>query len=173
EKGDVVFDVGAFIGGFTLAILDKAKRIIAVEPDPFNYLLLSYNTKEAGNVTIIKKAAYDFNSSLLLYQVDDPTSSSLLKPTTKIKKQITIEASRIDALMLELGVEKIDFLRIDAEGAEPEVLEGTPLCRVKKVAVDCSPERFGKTTVFEVLKILLSAGFKCQVRDYMVYAYNY
>lgn len=75
--------------------------------------------------------------------------------------------------MLELGVEKIDFLKIDAEGAEPEVLEGTPLCRVKKVAVDCSPERFGKTTVFEVLKILLSAGFKCQVRGYMVYAYNY
>lgn len=171
EEGDVVFDVGAFIGGFTLAIVYKARRIIAIEPDPLNYLLLKWNTKEARNITLVKKAASNCNAEVLLYQTDDPTSSSLIKPT-KIKKYTVVKASRLDTLMSELGVERIDFLKIDAEGAEPEVLEGADLTRVKKVAVDCSPERLGKPTVSEVLKILSSAGFRCQIKGYMIYAYK-
>jgi hypothetical protein len=80
EEGDVVFDVGAFIGGFTLAIMDRAKRIIAIEPDPVNYQLLCQNLKEARNVTLVQKAAWNSDSVLFLYLTYDPTSSSLLKP---------------------------------------------------------------------------------------------
>jgi FkbM family methyltransferase len=171
EDGDIVFDVGAFIGGFTLAVMDRAKRVIAIEPDPVNNQLLSQNLKEARNVTIVQKAAWNNDSVLSLYLTYDPTSSSLLKPATWFKK-VLVEAIRLDTLMYKLGIDRIDFLKIDAEGAEPEVLEGVDLSKVKKVAVDCSPERFGKPTVSEVVRILRSAGFECKVIGYMVYAHN-
>lgn len=40
EKGDIVFDVGAYAGSFTLAVSERAKSVIAIEPDPRNYARL-------------------------------------------------------------------------------------------------------------------------------------
>jgi ABC-type phosphate transport system ATPase subunit len=85
---------------------------------------------------------------------------------------VPVEAIRLDILMHKLGIDRIDFLKIDAEGAEPEVLDGVDLSKVKKVAVDCAPERFGKSTVSKVVQILRTAGYECKVIGYMVYAYN-
>lgn len=85
-----------------------------------------------------------------------------------------VKAVRLDNLIHNLGLNRIDFLKIDAEGAEPEVLEGAKdfLNNIRKIAVDCTPERFGKTTSSKVNDILSSQGFQTRVRNDKVYGWR-
>jgi hypothetical protein len=106
-----------------------------------------------------------------LHLSSDPTSSSLLKTQDQdlnIYKEI--EAIRLDELASLLGIGEIDFLKMDVEGAEIEVLEGADLRKIKRVAIDCTPERFGRSPINQVKRILEEAGFDIRVVGYMIYA---
>lgn len=175
DKGDIVFDVGAFIGGFTLAVVDKASKVFAIEPDPQNCAYLRANVKKLRNVHIIQKALWKHEGTMDLKLGEDPTDSSLLNVDGKSRNiSVDIQSTRLDSLVRKLGIGKIDFLKMDAEGVEPEVLEGAEgiLGKIRKVAVDCSAERFGRTTTLEVRGILASAGFDVRARKDIVYAWR-
>ncbi len=76
DNGDIVFDVGGCIGGFTLAVAEKARRIFAIEPDPNNFLCLHKNTEGLKNVTIIQKALYNRTTKVKLNICVKPLSFS-------------------------------------------------------------------------------------------------
>jgi hypothetical protein len=106
-----------------------------------------------------------------LHLSKDPTSSSLLKTQDQnLNEYREIEAIRLDELASQLGIEEIDFLKMDAEGAEVEVLEGADLRKIKGIAIDCSPERFGRSPINQVKRILEKAGFDIRIVGEMVYA---
>ena len=175
KKNDVVVDVGAFIGEFVLQIANKASRIIAIEPDPYNYCLLCRNTEHLKNVITIQNPLWNDNVKVIFKMGLISSDSSILDvDSKKIIKSIYIQAKRLDTLLSDLDIKKVDFLKIDAEGAEPEVLEGVEgyLKNIKKVAVDCSAERYGKTTLNSVQNVLKSAGFNVIKRGYMVYGWK-
>ena len=173
HKGDTVVDVGAFVGGFSIAAASKAKKVVAIEPDPQNFRILEMNVKlhKLRNVLLINKALWNKTCRMKLHLSRDPTSSSLLKTRDQnLDKYEEIEAIRLDELASRLGIERIDFLKMDAEGAEIEVLKGTDLGKTKGVAIDCSPERFGRSPIHGVKRILERAGFDIRVVGDMIYA---
>jgi hypothetical protein len=65
----------------------------------------------------------------------------------------------IDSLIKNIDVD-ISFLKIDAEGAEPEVLSGIGEVSVDKVGVDCSAERDGCSPEEKIEKILLENEYE-------------
>jgi len=176
EKGDVVCDVGAYIGEFSLAIADKADKILAIEPDPISSICLCRNVARFSNIQVCQKLLWKSNTNLQFKIAYSTADSSILNVDSGVYKQkIIMEAQRLDHLLSNLNIDRIDFLKIDAEGAEPEVLLGAAkvLGQIPKIAVDCTRERFGQPTTSEVQAILDSFGFQTCIPDqYMVYAWQ-
>lgn len=103
KKGDVIVDCGAYVGDFALyaakAVGEKGK-ILAFEPDPKNYKKLLENMKlnSLSNLTVIEKGVWSSRTSsrgMALTSLDD-----------------------------ELKSEKINFIKMDVEGAEIEAVKG-------------------------------------------------
>ena len=165
EAGDIVFDVGAYVGRFSVAVADVAEKVFAFEPAPSNCGCLRKNTEHLRNVMVIEKALWTKNGIMDLYVGTRPSDSLDLDDRTKYRKyrprKIRVESVRLDTFASKLGIREIDFLKIDAEGAEPEVLEGARdiLPNIRKIAVDCGAERFGETTTSQVKELLSSLGF--------------
>lgn len=119
-------DVGANLGKYSVIAGKQHKRnkIISIEPVRSNLRLLQKNIKlnKLDNVVIIPKACYKENKELLLYLDQIGTSHhSIYKKT---KKKTRVPAERLDSIIKRLKIKKVDQIKIDVEGAEPDVLEG-------------------------------------------------
>lgn len=129
RPGDVVLDCGANIGVFTrVALAAGAKLVVAIEPSPENLECLRRNMKsetDAGKVIIYPKGVWDKDEELVMKV--DPTNSAA--NTFVIQRQGLVDSIRlplttIDKLVEELKLERVDFIKMDIEGAEPRALRG-------------------------------------------------
>lgn len=117
----VVYDVGANIGYHTTAFASKARRVYAFEPHPGNYALLEKNTEDFDNVFLGQYAVSNRRTTCYISDYDPDQISnfgavSIVKDTTGIP----VTAVDLDTAGLELP----DFIKIDAEGHELQVLQG-------------------------------------------------
>lgn len=171
--GDIVIDIGANIGEFSRSVVDRASRLIAIDPDPYVYEALSRNLNGFSNVAVMQRAMSEADSEVEFYLSTKNADSSLLQPT-QFSETVTVQAVRLDKLIEEQGIERVDFLKIEAEGWEPEILAGATrtLGITRKIAVDAGPERQGQNTSHEVITTLKEAGFEVSRRGDMVFAFR-
>ena len=144
----IIFDVGAHIGIISKKFLKLFKdmsitdyEIHCFEPNPniFNELKKIENSKVfVNNIAIGKDVGKNFfycyaNPQLdSFYQRDDAQPV----PSTILKEKIEVNVTTIDEYCKNKNINKISFLKIDTEGAEPECLEGTQNL-IKQNKVDC------------------------------------
>lgn len=124
KEGEVVLDIGAYVGMFTVKaakLVGKTGKVIAIEPSPENYELLARNCEGLDNVTLVKKAVMSWTGTGRLYYSKSAAANSLI---TRWKRHIGVETITLDSLIEELGLGKVDIIKVDAEGAELEVLTG-------------------------------------------------
>jgi len=142
HKNDIVIDCGANFGDLMLKLESyiQPSNYIAIEPNPsdFEILKLNINTQSI----LINKALGKFNEKLPFYISSEDGDSSLVEPA-EFKEVINVEVVRLDKLIEELNIKKIKLLKIEAEGYEPEVLEGlgSALKKCEYIAVDGGYER--------------------------------
>lgn len=127
----VLFDVGASTGVFTLAaaLEDRNRRVFAFEPGPGMSEGLERNIALNGltNVTAVAAAACDRDGTVDLYV---PPGGSLSFGASTLPSfrpggaPQSVRALRLDTFARERGIERVDLLKLDAEGAEPAVLAG-------------------------------------------------
>lgn len=160
DKNDKVVDVGAFVGAFSkFAAGISNNDVIAIEPTPKSYLCLKMNTEVKTINAAISKDECSFNIS------DDPTDNSLMNPDNgKIKSAIEVKTMELQE------IEDIDFLKIDAEGYEPEVLETLGETKPKKISVDVTKERDGESSYKEVREILEKMDYCVFKKDGVAFA---
>ncbi len=173
EQGDIVVEIGANVGEFTLMASEKAKKIFSFDPDPDCFYCLNENTRNLPNVEVIKAGASNETCTRAFYLSSEDADSSLIVPKT-FSGKIEIDTIRLDTWMQTRGITKIDFLKLEAEGAEIEVLEGLggKIDSVSKISVDGGPERFGKPTFNEVNLFLKEKGFTTLIRGDHVFAWR-
>ncbi len=173
EPGETVVEVGANVGEFTLMAAQQAAKVFSFEPDPKCFDCLRENTQNLTNVEVVNQAASKANTSETFYLSSEDADSSLIQPKIYSEK-IVIRTLRLDSWMEFKGLSTVDFLKIEAEGAEMEVLEGLgdAISQVQKVSVDGGPERYGEPTSHEVDLFLQSKGFNTSVVEYHVYAWR-
>lgn len=141
KKGMVVFDVGANIGKYTklfsLLVGEKGK-VYAFEPsqNSFNIISSALNKSRCSNVNLFLKAVYSKNTKVILNEFPDLYCSwnSLGKPRmvdpknekefVPIIKSVEVEAITLDSFCNENHISRIDYLKLDVEGAEVFALEG-------------------------------------------------
>ena len=154
EKGDVALDVGACIGDTTLPMAIKVGaegKIIAVEPNPVNVKYLKLNLASFKNVEIIKKGIWKERGTIEFNLHKAPTGHSIGQASYKgYVAQMQIPVDTLDYLF---SGQKIDFAKIDVQGAEIEVLGAADnfLKSTPKVIVGTHSDSL-HNAVLEVLK---------------------
>ena len=131
---DTVIDIGAYVGMFTVKASDmvgKQGMVYAIEPEPRNLTYLDKNTRDLPNVKIVRAIAGSYNGVGRLYISNaSPCHTIAYHHKNSIEiKQITLDSLRVQP----------DFVKIDAEGAELEILKGSEriLKRGTKLAIAC------------------------------------
>lgn len=129
QAGDVVLDIGANIGLYTVIAagrVGEAGAVFSFEPEDENYALLTKNIKANNftNTQAVNCAVSNENGTATLSLAEDNKGNhSLLSPTISgATQQVTIV--RIDDWLRENKVEKVNVIKMDIQGAEPHALEG-------------------------------------------------
>lgn len=136
-KKGVFIDIGANIGKYTVMMsnnLGGNGEVIAIEPHPENFRTLERNIdlNRCKNVVALNLACWNKKTELKLFSHEDqPLLASAVKPS---ENYIKTQADTLDNIIKDLGVKKIDLIKIDVEGAEQQVLEGMKNILKKKKA---------------------------------------
>lgn len=165
----VVFDVGANIGEFAIAVASKFPNslIYAFEPDPVAYECLKFNVSAMHlfqNIKTVDKALSNQTGIGSFYVSTANADSSLIAPSN-YSSIIKLNCIRGDQFMQQENLENISLLKMDAEGFEPEILEGfgNQLNQIDFFAIDVGPERAGVDTELEVSQILKKQGAQLEL----------
>ena len=177
KKGDIVIDVGAYVGMFSIkaaGLVDDSGLVLAIEPAPDNLELLSrnLNTFKISNIRVIDKAALDKKEKVKLYL---SRSSACHTVAYSHKNYIEVEGDTLDNITSELGIYQVNFIKIDVEGRELEVLKGAKRLlessniRLAIASYHDLPD--GKKEFLEIASYLKSKGFHVEVyKESYVYA---
>ena len=164
DLGDIndalILDVGAHIGEFALAASPYAKHIICFEPDPSAREALLTNVQDIENIEVLSFALSNRSGLSTFYAAPDFADSSLFKPFGVSSIEMELETKKLDDLNLYFDGYSRLVLKMDAEGFEPEVVEGgiKVFSKLDQVAIDVSPERGNNDTYEDVSKALVNTG---------------
>jgi len=129
KAGDTVLDCGANVGVFTrVALAAGAKQVVAIEPAPDNVACLRRNFASeiaAGRVVVYPKGVWDKDDVLVLH-VDPQNSArdSFVMSWKEATGTVKVPLTTIDELVSELKLRRVDFIKMDIEGAEKRALTG-------------------------------------------------
>lgn len=128
QPGDIVLDIGAHIGYYTLIaaqLVGSGGRVFAFEPEPKNFSLLEKNIKinNYSNIVAVQKAVSDKSATLKLYLAENNSGDHrIYDPNDGRSKFINIEVVKLDDFFKDYN--RINVVKIDVQGAEGGVLKG-------------------------------------------------
>ena len=171
EDNDLVFDCGSFVGGFTIAALEKNATVHLFEPSSVNTQCIENNLAGHINYKINNAGLFNKTTNIEFNISPNPVENSILQPDdNQISHTVNIKVWRIDDYCKENKINKIDFLKIEAEGVEEEIIYGIGDITINKIAIDCSPERNGESPLKQIKAFLQSKGFTVRRRGWNLYA---
>ena len=161
KKGDVVLDIGANIGYYTLIFA----KLVGEEGKVFALLKKNVEINGYKNVILVQKAISNKTGKLKLYLCDDNKGDHRIYDSHDGRKSIEIEAIGLDDYFRDYDG-KIAFIKMDIEGAEEGAFQGMPNLLKNNKSVKILSEfwpiglkRFG-TDPEEYLKLVVEHGFK-------------
>jgi len=145
-----ILDIGAHHGFYTLLAstrIGPTGRVLAFEPSPRERRKLRrhLHLNRCTNVTVQDCALSSAEGWADLFVVEDTeTGCNSLRPpsVSQSVKPITVRVSTVDRCLEQAGIDKVDFIKLDVEGAEIEVLKGAQrlLQRKPRPVVLCEVE---------------------------------
>ncbi|HZB98755.1 MAG TPA: FkbM family methyltransferase [Nitrososphaeraceae archaeon] len=135
KEGDIVIDIGAHIGLYTIISSKRVGaqgKVVAIEADPENFEMLNSNIKlnQLTNVIPLNYAAFSKETKIKLYL---PAGDIFTKYNTIMSnwvwvkpedKFVEVNADTLDNLLQQIRIKQVNWIKIDVEGAEFEVLKG-------------------------------------------------
>lgn len=169
KSGDVVLDIGANIGYYTLIatkLVGEHGKVFAFEPDPTNFALLEKNVKLNGykNVILVQKAVSNKTDKLRLYLCEDNKGDYRIYDSRDGRQSIEIESIRLDDYFKN-DDGKIDFIKMDIQGSEGWAIQGMRLLLQRnknvKIIMEFWPAGLRKCGIEpeKLLKSLIEYGF--------------
>jgi FkbM family methyltransferase len=162
ETPKTLIDIGSNIGEFSYFALYKYKPnidIFCFDPDPVAIKCIENNLPDFDfNLNPI--ALSDKNGESTFWLKPESADSSLHKSFSD-SVEFKVQTRTLDQVFSHINFSRPALLKMDAEGHEPEVLEGgrKTLERIDFVTIDGGLERSGNSTSSEVARILHETGF--------------
>jgi FkbM family methyltransferase len=127
QKGDVVIDCGAHVGAFIRHALDQgADKVLAIEPVSGNVECIRRTFAseiETGRVVLQQLAVFDSEGEMWV-TASDRMDAHLVGANSRPTGGERVRVTTIDRLVEELQLGRIDFIKMDIEGAEREAIVG-------------------------------------------------
>ena len=120
EAGDTVFDIGAFTGNTGRYFAEKTGatgKVYCFEPHPHFFALLQNNVRDYPQVECVNAGCAEKDGKAML--TDSSTGSVLSEHGS-----LNVTLRSVDSFVAEHGISKVDCLKMDIEGLEPEALAG-------------------------------------------------
>jgi FkbM family methyltransferase len=128
RSGDVVLDCGANAGVYTRHALERGARlVVAIDPGPaaINCLRRNFPAEiAAGRVVVYPKGVWNKNDVLELTTNDALASAANSVAINRGARGPMVPLTTIDAIVDELKLDRVDFIKMDIEGAEGQALQG-------------------------------------------------
>lgn len=181
KAGDIVVDAGAYVGTFTVKaakMVGDEGKVIAIEPEMNNLRLLRKNIEVNGlrNVVIIPKGVWGAKDRLKFNLSWNQTGHSLYREecygTKDADEFQEVEVDTLDNILGELGIKRVDFIKMDIEGAEIEAIKGVAAALSGDVKVTIEVNHFvnGMRTDEVIVPWLKGRGFEVCHKGELVYA---
>jgi FkbM family methyltransferase len=124
ERPQVIVDAGANIGLASILFANRypQAKIFALEPEHDNFNLLAHNVHLYDNIVPLQAALWGENTTIHLI---DPGHGAWGFMTEPAGEGHAVAAITVDRLMSDHGIDHIDILKVDIEGAEKEVFAET------------------------------------------------
>jgi FkbM family methyltransferase len=162
KKGDLVVDIGAAFGFYTMLSSKRVGlkgKVVAIEAQPDSFEMLNQNIKlnRLANVITLSYAAYSKKSRLKLY-----SGYSIMQERAgkDLQKYIEINAETLDYLLQLQSINEVNWIKIDVEGAEYEVLKGARNILSNSNDIRILIEIHGQENYKLVIEFLVSYGFE-------------
>jgi FkbM family methyltransferase len=142
RPGQTFLDIGAHIGYYSLVAaraMEGRGRVFSFEPSPVNFALLEENVRMNGLDGVIRPthaALFREPSEIELYLAEHNSGDNRIYPSTPEedtyvnghlsgeRRVVKVPALKGDDFLAEQGVEKVDVIKLDVQGAEMDVLHG-------------------------------------------------
>ena len=127
--GGIFVDVGANVGTYALALarhVGGSGKVIAIEPHPVTHARLAFNRAASGftQVSLVAAAAGASDGELLIETDGDNLGASHVVSGEHAGNAIKVPSFRLQRILGDAGVDRVDALKIDVEGFEDRVLTG-------------------------------------------------
>jgi FkbM family methyltransferase len=172
EDGWIVIDIGAGLGDFAILVAweNPQSRVYAYEPTPDSYNLLQENISinNVSNISIFMMAVGSKRGETKLFIKGDPVQYT----TTQDFRANDLKCFSIEVQMITLndifemnGIERCDFLKIDCEGCEFDILFGASHAILEKISRICLEYHDGFTSYNheDLARYLRNNGFQVKL----------
>lgn len=171
ELGDIVIDCGAYVGGFSLSAARLANAVHAFEPEAINFACSVRNNRDRANVSCNSVGLFSDSRTANLNVSASSVEHSLLMPDDGPPIEVReIQVVALRDYCAAKNIDRLDFVKIEAEGVELEVFEGLGAIRPRKLAIDVSPERNGESPAEEFRERLGASGYSVRQRAHVMFA---
>ena len=175
--GKVVYDVGGFEGVHTLFFADRVGslgQVVTFEPHPANYEKVLDNVRANGltNVTVLRMAVGREAGRLVLTHLPGDTGRATadgairdaMRDAREGTTSLSVPVTSVDHEIAARGLPDPDFVKVDVEGLEVDVLAGMART-IERVAPDLFVELHGigldakRANAARVVRVLFDAGY--------------
>lgn len=179
KKDDVVIDIGAHIGAFSIFAARQVGVngvVYAFEPLPKNFDVFQKNIilNNMNNIIISDKAIDSKKGDKVLYNNYDENSASPSFFTDYGFGEVLVNTITLDDVLLDNNINHIDFLKIDCEGAEYDILmnlSDKAFNIIDKIVLEYHLiDKVYNHNLDELLVFLKKKGFSTKYDDKMIYA---
>ncbi len=170
KPGDVILDIGAHIGAFSVLAARKGAKVFAYEPTPRSFRLLLENIKDydvsAFNLAVSSKAG----EIKILRRPGGEEGNRPLELGSKSSEYFIASSTTLADIFRQNNIEYCNLLKLDCEGAETTILSAAPkelFQRIENISLEYH-QNFD-----EVVKIIKSKGHKIVGSSGQKYGYLY
>jgi FkbM family methyltransferase len=174
RQGDIVVDIGAHMGKYTIISSKRVGsngKVVAIEAHPGNFEMLNRNIKlnQLTNVIPLNYAVYSKETKVKLYLPEEESGYTIYNTIMSNRagtedKFVEVNANTVDYLLKlnQIREEQVNWIKVDVEGAEFEVLKGATNVLSKSRDIALLIEIHGLDNYGPILNFLSLYNFKIE-----------